>query len=76
MKEEGDKELDPSNPREYIQKATSSMDDEYSQKKGSLQNYYHIAHTMREPVAEQPDLMVNGYLKEYQVGKNRKCISM
>lgn len=43
------------------------MDDEYSQKKGSMQNYYGIAHTLREPVDEQPKLICNGRLKEYQV---------
>ena len=60
--------MDPNNPREYIQKASASMDDEYShQKKGAMQNYYGIAHTLREPVEEQPALIVNGRLKEYQV---------
>lgn len=66
-KDENGKELDPNNPREYIQKAAASMDDEYSQKKGSMQNYYTIAHTLREPVEEQPSLIVNGRLKQYQV---------
>lgn len=61
------KDLDPNNPREYIQKASASMDDEYSQKKGSMQNYYGIAHTFREVVEDQPTIMVNGRLKEYQV---------
>lgn len=64
-----DEELDPDNPREYIQKATANMDDEYSNKKGSgsMQNYYGIAHTLREPVEDQPTLIVNGRLKQYQV---------
>ena len=62
-------ELDPNNPREYIQKASATMDDEYSQKKGTMQNYYGIAHTYREPVEEQPRLLVNGRLKEYQVSR-------
>lgn len=62
-------ELDPQNPREYLQKAAANMDDEYSNKKGSgsMQNYYGIAHTLREPVEEQPSLIVNGRLKQYQV---------
>ena len=61
------KDIDPSNPREYIQKASASMDDEYSHKKGNMQNYYGIAHTLREPVEKQPTIVVNGRLKEYQV---------
>ncbi len=48
--------------------ASSNMDDEYSQRKGSENTYYSIAHTLREPVSEQPSIMVNGRLKEYQVG--------
>lgn len=62
-------DLDPQNPREYLQKAAANMDDEYSNKKGSgsMQNYYGIAHTLREPVNEQPSLIVNGRLKQYQV---------
>ena len=60
-------DADPNNTQEYIEKATTTMDDEYSQKKGSMQNYYTIAHTLREPVAEQPRMMKNGFLKEYQV---------
>ena len=61
------KELDPNNPRDYIQKASATMDDEYSQKKGNMQNYYGIAHTLREPVHDQPTMVINGRLKEYQV---------
>ena len=48
------------------------MDDEYSQKKGTMQNYYGIAHTFREPVEEQPNLMVNGRLKEDQVSRGER----
>lgn len=43
------------------------MDDEYKLRKGSEKNYYSIAHTLREPVSEQPTIVVNGRLKEYQV---------
>ena len=40
-------------------------DDEY---KTQNVNYYNSAHTNDEVVADQPTLMVNGTLKEYQVG--------
>ena len=43
------------------------MDDEYNRRKGSEKTYYSIAHTMLEPVTEQPAMLVNGRLKEYQV---------
>ena len=61
------KDIDPNNPREYIQKTSATMDDEYSTKKGTMQNYYGIAHTLREPVDSQPTIVINGRLKEYQV---------
>jgi SWI/SNF-related matrix-associated actin-dependent regulator of chromatin subfamily A protein 2/4 len=61
------KDLDPNNPRDYIQKTSATMDDEYSQKKGTMQNYYGIAHTLREPVNAQPSIVINGRLKEYQI---------
>lgn len=65
---ENSEDVDPNNPREYIQKAAASMDDEYhSQVKNSMQNYYGIAHTLREPVHDQPKLIVNGRLKPYQI---------
>ena len=57
--------LDPSDLQDYIKKAQASMDDEYSQKKGSMQNYYGLAHTLREPVEKQPSLVVNSQLKQY-----------
>lgn len=44
---------------------TQGEDDEY--KGGGYQNYYNIAHALREPVHEQASLMVFGRLKEYQV---------
>ena len=70
------KDLDPNNPRDYIQKTSATMDDEYSQKKGTMQNYYGIAHTLREPVNAQPSIVINGRLKEYQVrGCHCYCIA-
>uniref|UniRef100_T1ITD1 Very low-density lipoprotein receptor n=1 Tax=Strigamia maritima TaxID=126957 RepID=T1ITD1_STRMM len=39
-------------------------DDEY---KTHLQNYYGMAHAIREEVTEQSNLLVNGKLKEYQI---------
>lgn len=41
-------------------------DDEYHKDAGK--NYYGIAHTVREGIHEQPSILVNGKLKEYQVG--------
>lgn len=41
-------------------------DDEYKIFEG-YQNYYNIAHGIREEVKEQSSLLVNGKLKEYQV---------
>ena len=61
-------QLDPSDPKAIIANASTNMDDEYEQRKGSDKNYYSIAHTLREPVYDQPSMMVNGRLKEYQVG--------
>lgn len=58
---------DDKGPKAIIAKASSAMDDEYSQRKGSMNTYYSIAHTFREAVSQQPDLLVNGTLKEYQV---------
>ena len=59
--------IDPADPTAIITKASVAMDDEYSQRKGSMNTYYSIAHTFREPVTKQPELLVNGTLKEYQV---------
>lgn len=42
----------------------SVHDDEYMSK----QNYYGQAHEIRESVCEQASIMINGKLKEYQVG--------
>lgn len=59
-----DKEMDP---KTIIEKASTTMDDEYDSRKGSDSTYYSIAHTLREIVTEQPSLLAFGKLKEYQV---------
>ena len=41
-------------------------DDEYKTQMGD-KNYYSIAHTVRENVTEQPNILQNGQLKEYQI---------
>ena len=60
-----DHEVD--DPKAIIAKASANADDEYHQRPGSDKNYYSIAHTLREPVYQQPSIMINGTLKEYQV---------
>ena len=42
-----------------------AADDEYNTK---ISCYYGIAHGIREEVTDQPEMLVNGTLKEYQVG--------
>ena len=59
--------LDPNDPKALIAKASATVDDEYESRKGSDKNYYQIAHTLKEPVVEQPKMMAFGKLKEYQV---------
>ncbi|KAH6941212.1 hypothetical protein HPB50_015102 [Hyalomma asiaticum] len=57
-----------SSPDDHVKsviQAAAAEDDEY--KAGGYQNYYNIAHAIREEVREQASLMVNGVLKEYQV---------
>ena len=51
------------NSKEVLKKVE---DDEYKDVSGE-KNYYSIAHTIKEQVTEQPGIMVNGSLKEYQV---------
>ena len=53
------------NPKEVLKKAKVE-DDEYKDVTGE-RNYYSIAHTIKETVTKQADMMVNGLLKEYQV---------
>lgn len=60
-----DKNLeDPGQAKEVIQTAQVE-DDEY--KAGGYQNYYNIAHAIRETVTKQASIMVHGSLKEYQI---------
>ena len=59
--------LDPNDPKALIAKASATVDDEYESRKGSDKNYYQIAHTLREPVQEQPKMLAFGKLTEYQV---------
>ena len=59
--------LDPNDPKALIAKASAAMDDEYEARKGSDKNYYQIAHTLKEPVIEQPSMLSFGKLKAYQV---------
>ena len=61
-----EEELDPNDPKTMIAKA-AVVDDEYGKGKASEQTYYTIAHTLLEPVTEQPNMMAFGQLKEYQV---------
>ncbi len=80
--EESEFETDEEEKREQIQSAqmkanedkirqaiTSVVaeDDEYNKEAMDNINYYNIAHCVREQVVEQPSLMVNGQLKEYQI---------
>lgn len=47
------------------------MDDEYGVSQAlarGLQSYYAVAHAVTERVDKQSTLMVNGVLKQYQVG--------
>ncbi|XP_022255226.1 probable global transcription activator SNF2L2 [Limulus polyphemus] len=53
-------------PKEVIQ-AAQAEDDEYKNFPGGYQNYYNIAHAIRDEVKEQSALLVNGQLKEYQI---------
>ncbi|KAG8224506.1 hypothetical protein J437_LFUL004989 [Ladona fulva] len=61
----GDSKTEEEKTREIIRKARVE-DDEYKNYTEE-QNYYSIAHTIREEVKEQATIMVNGALKEYQI---------
>ena len=65
----GTEKVDTDDPKAIIAKAQTAMDDEYTfdMRKGSEKTYYSIAHTLREPVTEQPKVLTNGKLKLYQV---------
>ena len=61
-----DDEVNPNDPKAIIAKASANADDEYF-RKGSDNSYYTMAHTIREPIKKQPDMLSFGTLKEYQV---------
>lgn len=53
--------------------AKQDVDDEYSGAAFArgLQSYYAVAHAVTEKVDKQSTLLVNGQLKQYQVGDHR-----
>lgn len=53
--------------------AKQDVDDEYSGAAFArgLQSYYAVAHAVTEKVEKQSSLLVNGQLKQYQVGNRR-----
>lgn len=53
--------------------AKQDVDDEYSGAAFArgLQSYYAVAHAVTEKVEKQSALLVNGQLKQYQVGNRR-----
>lgn len=53
--------------------AKQDVDDEYSGAAFArgLQSYYAVAHAVTEKVEKQSTLLVNGQLKQYQVGNPR-----
>ncbi|XP_072385053.1 ATP-dependent helicase brm-like isoform X2 [Diabrotica undecimpunctata] len=55
-----------SKAKDAIKKARVE-DDEYHKNFNEEQTYYGIAHTVHEIVSEQPSIMINGQLKEYQI---------
>ena len=54
-------------PKAVITKAASAAEDDEYKASNENQNYYNIAHTVRETVTEQASIMVFGKLKEYQI---------
>lgn len=55
-----------------IRNAKQDVDDEYSGAAFArgLQSYYAVAHAVTEKVEKQSTLLVNGQLKQYQVGNH------
>lgn len=53
--------------------AKQDVDDEYSGAAFArgLQSYYAVAHAVTEKVEKQSSFLVNGQLKQYQVGNHR-----
>lgn len=63
--------LIPSSPACRGRNAKQDVDDEYGVSQAlarGLQSYYAVAHAVTERVDKQSTLMVNGVLKQYQVG--------
>ena len=60
-------ETQPASKKGMDPNATAVTDDEYSRRKGSEKTYYSMAHALREPVSEQPQMLTFGQLKQYQV---------
>lgn len=61
------------NVRFVCRHAKQDVDDEYSGAAFArgLQSYYAVAHAVTEKVDKQSTLLVNGQLKQYQVGNPR-----
>lgn len=59
--------------RSVCRNAKQDVDDEYSGAAFArgLQSYYAVAHAVTEKVEKQSTLLVNGQLKQYQVGDSR-----
>ena len=54
--------------RLIIEKAKTEEDDDYQRNSNeNASNYYAIAHSIVEPVKQQPSIMINGELKQYQL---------
>lgn len=74
----GTEKMDMDDPKAVIAKAQTTMDDEYTfdMRKGSEKTYYSIAHTLREPITEQPKILTNGKLKQYQISGLEWLVSL
>jgi len=57
---------DLADPKDIIQ-SVATEDDEYRPTASNQNQYYNIAHQIRETVTEQASIMVYGKLKEYQI---------
>ncbi|NXE70929.1 SMCA4 protein, partial [Calcarius ornatus] len=65
--------------RHIIENAKQDVDDEYGVSQAlarGLQSYYAVAHAVTERVDKQSALMVNGVLKQYQVGRKWWLVSL
>ncbi|KAA0188946.1 hypothetical protein HAZT_HAZT003560 [Hyalella azteca] len=50
-----------------VKKLKPKVEDDEYRNAGGEANYYSIAHTIKEEIKEQPTMLVNGSLKEYQI---------